>query len=198
MKQRHHRDQPRPRHKVRVIEPHCGLRQVMRQSPLSGVLRPRVEASQLPSSQARGHLSCCRAVGPSMWPVWRSLTATGVLGSQGLAGSGSVSQCLACPIPRGFGCARLAASRLAKPWVLDPGQCIMSRSASRRYCPAAIGSVRPFRLTGSRPILAARCGRRSSFRAAFSGRDHDGPRPLADLDRPFHGIGLQVDHGDSA
>jgi hypothetical protein len=60
--QRQHRDQPGQRHKIRVIEPHRGLQRIMRQSHLSGVLsNPGLEASSLPSSQFRGHLSFRRA-----------------------------------------------------------------------------------------------------------------------------------------
>jgi hypothetical protein len=57
------RDQPGPRHKIRVSEPRGGLQRITRQSHLSGVLsHPDLEASSLRSSQFRGHLSFHRAL----------------------------------------------------------------------------------------------------------------------------------------
>jgi hypothetical protein len=54
----HHRDQPGVRHEIRVIERGARPREGMQQLHLQGVLSNRVlEASQLPSSQFRGHLS---------------------------------------------------------------------------------------------------------------------------------------------
>jgi hypothetical protein len=54
----HHRDQACVRHEMRVIELSAGPRQRMQQLHLQGVLSSRVlEASQLPLSQLRGHLS---------------------------------------------------------------------------------------------------------------------------------------------
>jgi hypothetical protein len=58
LSQGHHRDQPGVRHEMRVIERRAGLRQGMQKLHLQGVLSGRVlEASQLPLSQLRGHLS---------------------------------------------------------------------------------------------------------------------------------------------
>ena len=57
LRQGHHRDQPGVRHEIRVVERCAGPREAMQQSHLQGVLSNRVlEASQLPSSQVRGHL----------------------------------------------------------------------------------------------------------------------------------------------
>jgi len=57
LRQGHHRDQSGVRHEIRVVERCAGPREAMQQSHLQGVLSNRVlEASQLPSSQFRGHL----------------------------------------------------------------------------------------------------------------------------------------------
>ena len=49
LRQRHHRDQPGPRHEIRVIKRRAGLRQPMQQSHLRGVLSAwNVEVSATP------------------------------------------------------------------------------------------------------------------------------------------------------
>ena len=58
LRQGHHRDQPGVRHEIRVIERCARPCEAMQQSHLQGVLSNRVlEASELPFSQVRGHLS---------------------------------------------------------------------------------------------------------------------------------------------